>query len=59
MRWHKKFAVIPNIRRTKVTETGGDVTLELSGNKENLQRELKYLEKTSVKVEPVIGDIVE
>ncbi|MBU1888299.1 MAG: NIL domain-containing protein [Candidatus Omnitrophica bacterium] len=55
----KKYDVIPNIRRAKVTEEIGEVTLELNGTKENLEAGRKYLEKTGVKVEPVVGDIVE
>lgn len=55
----KKYNVMPNIRRAKVTETVGEVTLELSGTKENLEKGKKYLEKTGVKVEPIVGDIVE
>lgn len=55
----KKYNVVPNIRRAKVTETIGEVTLELSGTKENLNKARKYLERTGIKVEPVVGDIVE
>lgn len=55
----KKYDVIPNIRRAKITEEIGEVTLELEGTKENLEAGRKYLEKTGVKVEPVVGDIVE
>ena len=55
----KKYDVVPNIRRAKVTETVGEVTLELSGTKEALEKARKYLEKTGVKVEPIVGDIVE
>ncbi len=55
----KKYNVIPNIRRAQVTETIGEVTLELSGTKENLEKGRKYLEKQGVKVEPIVGDIVE
>lgn len=55
----KKYNVIPNIRRANITETVGEVTLELSGTKENLEKGRKYLERQGVKVEPVIGDIVE
>jgi len=54
----KKYNVIPNIRRANVTETVGEVTLELSGTKENLEKARKYLERAGVKVEPVVGDIV-
>ena len=55
----KKYNVIPNIRKAQVTETIGEVTLELSGTKENLEKGRKYLEKQGVKVEPIVGDIVE
>lgn len=55
----KKYNVVPNIRRANVTETVGEVTLELSGTKENLEKARKYLERSGVKVEPVVGDIVE
>ena len=55
----KKHDVIPNIRRAKVTEKVGEVTLELSGTKENLEKARKYLERVGVRFEPVVGDIVE
>lgn len=55
----KKYNVIPNIRRANITETVGEVTLELSGTKENLEKGRKYLERQGVKVELAVGDIVE
>jgi len=55
----KKYEVIPNIRRAKITETVGEVTLELEGTGENLDKAIKYLEKINIKVEPVVGDIIE
>ena len=55
----KKYNVIPNIRRAKITESVGEVTLELSGTKESLDKARLFLQKTGVKVEPVVGDIVE
>jgi len=55
----KRYNVIPNIRRAKVTERVGEVTLELSGTKENLEKARKYLEGIGVKFEPIVGDIVE
>ena len=55
----KKYDVIPNIRRAKVTEKIGEVTLELSGTKDNLEKGRKYLERSGIKVEPIVGDIVE
>lgn len=55
----KKYDVVPNIRRARVTENTGEVTLELSGTQENLEKARTYLEKMGVKFEPVVGDIVE
>ncbi|MDP6685801.1 MAG: NIL domain-containing protein [Candidatus Omnitrophota bacterium] len=55
----KKYDIIPNVRRAKITEEIGEVTLELDGTKENLEKGRKYLEKIGIKVEPVVGDIVE
>ncbi len=55
----KKYGVIPNIRRAKITEKVGEVTLELSGTKADLDKARQYLEKAGVKVEPILGDIVE
>lgn len=50
--------VMPNIRRARVTETVGEVTLELEGSDENLKKAVQFLEKKGVKVEPVVGDVV-
>ncbi len=55
----KKYNVIPNIRRAKITEKVGEVTLELEGTKQNLEKGRRYLEKAGIKVKPVVGDIVE
>lgn len=55
----KKCGIIPNIRRAKITETVGEVTLELDGTKANLEKARRYLERAAVKVEPLVGDIVE
>lgn len=54
----KECEIMPNIRRAKVTESVGEVTLELEGTDENLKRAVAFLEKKGVKVEPVVGDVV-
>ena len=54
----KEHDVIPNIRRARVTESIGEVTLEIEGSDENLKRAVAFLEKKGVKVEPVLGDVV-
>lgn len=55
----KRYNIVPNIRRAKVTEDVGEVTLELSGNKKDLEKAIRYLEKKGVKVEPIVGDVIE
>jgi ABC-type methionine transport system ATPase subunit len=54
----KEYDVMPNIRRARVTETSGEVSLQLEGNEDNLKRAVAFLEKKGVKVEPVVGDVV-
>ena len=54
----KEYEVVPNIRRAKVTEQMGEVTLEIEGTEDNLKKAVAFLEKKGVKVEPVVGDVV-
>jgi ABC-type methionine transport system ATPase subunit len=54
-----KFNVVPNIRRAKVTETIGEMVLELDGEEKALEQGIAYIKKTGVIVEPIVGDIVE
>jgi ABC-type methionine transport system ATPase subunit len=58
-RMAKKYEVMPNIRRARVTDTVGEMVLELEGTEENLERGIKSLEDQGVVVELVEGDIVE
>ncbi|MEK7376819.1 MAG: NIL domain-containing protein [Candidatus Margulisiibacteriota bacterium] len=55
----KKFNVMPNVRRSKVTKELGEVIMELSGTEENLEKGLKYFKKLGVIVDPVAGDFIE
>lgn len=54
-----KFKVVTNIRRADITEHKGWVVLELEGNDKDIDRGLAWVESTGVRVDPVIGDIVE
>ena len=54
----KKYEVTPNIRRAKVTESVGEVVLELEGVEKKLEEGIAYLKARGVKVESVEGDIV-
>lgn len=52
----KKYDIVPNIRRARVTESIGEMTLELEGADKSLEEGIRYLESRGVKVEPVTGD---
>jgi ABC-type methionine transport system ATPase subunit len=54
----KKFDVMPNIRRARVTESVGEVVLELEGAEKNLKDGITFLEEHGVKVEAAEGDIL-
>ena len=54
-----KHHVIPNVRRAKVTETVGEMVLELEGTRENLEKGIRFLIRQGIKVEPLLGDVIE
>lgn len=54
----KEYDVIANIRRAKVTEAVGELTLEIEASDETLKKAIAFLEKKGVKVEPITGDVV-
>ncbi len=55
----RKFDVIPNIRRARVTETVGEMILEVEGEDENVNKGIESLKQQGVDVELVEGDILE
>ena len=55
----KKFDIMPNIRRAKITEEIGEMALELDGKEQDLEKGIEYLKKRGVIVEPIVGDIIE
>ena len=55
----KNFEVVTNIRRADVTENQGWVILELEGEEEEIKRGLGWVSDSGVRVDPVVGDIVE
>ena len=55
----RKFNVIPNIRRARVTETVGEMILEVEGEDENVDKGIEALKQQGVDVELVEGDILE
>jgi ABC-type methionine transport system ATPase subunit len=55
----KKYDVMPNIRRARVTETVGEMVLELEGTGDNLKKSIQSLKDQGVDVELVEGDVIE
>ncbi len=55
----KKFDVIFNIRRARVTETTGELVIELDGENEILDGAIEWLRKKGIKVKPVTHDVLE
>jgi len=55
----KQFNVVPNIRRARVTETVGEMVLELEGPDEDLEKGIQWLKEKGIDIELVEGDIIE
>ncbi len=55
----KEFDIMPNIRRARVTETVGEMVLELEGTEENLENGIQSLRNQGVEVELIEGDFFE
>jgi len=55
----KQFDVVTNIRRADVTDDRGWVILELDGERDEIERGLRWVEEQGVRVDPVYEDIVE
>jgi len=55
----KKFDVIFNIRGARVTETLGELVIQLDGEDETLDKAMEWLKKKGVRVELVTHDVLE
>ncbi|MDO8282817.1 MAG: NIL domain-containing protein [Thermodesulfovibrionia bacterium] len=55
----KDFNIMPSIRRARVTDTVGEMVLELNGEENDLSNGIAYLREQGIDVELVEGDIVE
>ncbi len=55
----QKFRIVTNIRRADVREDMGWVVLELEGAEEEIDRGIKWVSATGVRVDPVAGDVIE
>jgi len=54
----QQFNVVPNIRRARVTETVGEMVLELEGAEEDLEKGIQWLKEKGLEIELVEGDII-
>jgi ABC-type methionine transport system ATPase subunit len=54
----KRFDVVFSIRRANVEAGSGWMDLEIDGEEAEIQRVVKFLEETGIRVDPVEGDII-
>ncbi len=55
----QQFKIVTNIRRADVSEDKGWVVLELEGDEKDIEQGIAWVTTKGVRVDPVIGDIVE
>lgn len=55
----RRFEVVTNIRRADVTSEIGWVLLEMTGEPDQLEQAVAYLEAEGVRVDQAEGDLVE
>ena len=55
----QQFKVVTNIRRADVSENKGWVVLELEGEERDIEQGITWVASKGIRVDPVIGDIVE
>jgi len=55
----QQFEVVTNIRRADINGAKGWVVLELEGKEKDIEHGIAWLTGKGVRVDPVIGDIVE
>ncbi len=55
----QKFKVVTNLRQASVTDEIGLVSIELSGEREEVKNAIAWLEELGIKVEPVEINTIE
>lgn len=55
----REYDLLLNIRRAKITSEVGEATIELEGDLDHIQKAEAAFKARGVKVESVLGDIVE
>ena len=54
-----EFRVITNVRMADVDDRTGWVILEMEGDPEEIDRSLAWAQERGVRVDPVVGDVIE
>ena len=54
----RRFNIDANIRRARVTDTVGEIALELEGAPDSVEQGIRFLQDQGVLVEPLEGDVV-
>ncbi len=54
-----QFKVVTNIRRADISEDKGWAVLEMEGEEKEIEDSLAWVISKGVRVDPVVGDIVE
>ncbi len=54
----RKYDLILNIRRAKITDALGEVTMEFEGREEDIDKAVREMEKEGVKVQSIAGGTV-
>ncbi len=55
----QQFGVVTNIRRADISEDKGWVVMELEGKEDDIEQGIAWVTSKGIRVDPVIGDIVE
>jgi ABC-type methionine transport system ATPase subunit len=55
----QQFNIVTNIRQADISEDKGWVVLELEGEEKEIEQGIAWMISKGVRVDPVIGDIVE
>lgn len=55
----KKFDVVFNLRRAKITENVGEIVLELEGADVTVAKAVEWLKSRGLRVDPVTHDTIE
>lgn len=58
-RMSKKFDVVFNLRRAKITDKVGEIVLELEGQDDAVRKAEEWLKEQGLKVQPITKDTIE